>query len=745
LRQLIFKKTKKNTLSPLRLFVPNKLDQIGLFLGMLIGTFSYLYYYGSTISINLSYIPNSILIVIAAMVGVIILGLLINLLISWIKKLSLQLPGWILSNLIIITFLLVFFGLNPRYALLTSTVITLIGGIMGFSAGWIIGYLRNKDRGTIGYPLSVAFIIVGITLTSIFCYWLYFPGFNNYKVHSIPSITLAQNSFPLKDPSIPGNFPVYRISYDSYWEKEYVNSLTTQSVDISKLLPKSNGIKAIARENYWSFKSTNVPIKGDVWYPGGEGQYPIVFIVHGNYSMVKPSEQGYGYIGELLASHGFIVVSIDENFLNGSWLGGYNGKEIPARAYVLLMHMKQWEVWSKEPNNPFYGKIDLDNIAIIGHSRGGEAAVTAAVFNDLKYLPENSSIALDFNYNIKSIISLSPTEGRYLPSGRSKELSDVNYLLLYGSHDSDISTFRSIRQYQRIKFSGDDYRVKSAVYIYRGNHNQFNTLWGRRDLPLPIGLLLNTNNLLQVEEQQHIAKVLVTSFLKGTLYGDDKYLRIFSENQTPGWMSEMVFKKRFSDSSTINICDYEEDIDLTTTTLGGTISSEGINNWREGPLPLRKGVENQLNNVVFLSWNSNNNQNQSIEYTIEIPKEVKEQLNIGLNDQLVFSCMNLGNEEVDFSIKLSDIKGNVSLIPISHFSIVTPPFVVKTTKAPYLESKITKDYEYFLETISIPIESFLDYNKELSIENINTVSIVFSRTPKGKIALDEIAIRKGVK
>ena len=41
-------------------------------------------------------------------------------------------------------------------------------------------------------------------------------------------------------------------------------------------------------------------------------------IVHGNHLMTDYSDPGYEYLGNLLASRGYIVVSVDENFLNGS-------------------------------------------------------------------------------------------------------------------------------------------------------------------------------------------------------------------------------------------------------------------------------------------------------------------------------------------------------------------------------------------------------------------------------------------
>ena len=71
----------------------------------------------------------------------------------------------------------------------------------------------------------------------------------------------------------------------------------------------------------------HLPVNARVWYPDGPGPFPLVLIVHGNHDMRKFSDPGYAYLGEHLASRGFILASIDENFLNGD-LRNENGKAL---------------------------------------------------------------------------------------------------------------------------------------------------------------------------------------------------------------------------------------------------------------------------------------------------------------------------------------------------------------------------------------------------------------------------------
>jgi hypothetical protein len=74
------------------------------------------------------------------------------------------------------------------------------------------------------------------------------------------------------------------------------------------------------------------------------------------------SDPGYEYLGELLASRGFILASLDENFLNGG-LFHEPPKQQAVRGWMLLEHLKLWRTWNATPGNPFYKKVEVDNVA----------------------------------------------------------------------------------------------------------------------------------------------------------------------------------------------------------------------------------------------------------------------------------------------------------------------------------------------------------------------------------------------
>jgi dienelactone hydrolase len=186
------------------------------------------------------------------------------------------------------------------------------------------------------------------------------------------------------------------------------------------------GWKKWARRKYWGFDVDKLPLNARVWYPEGAGPFPLALIVHGNHDMAEFSDPGYAYLGELLASRGFILASIDENFLN-SGLFHDPPKQQQVRGWMLLEHLKLWREWNQAAGNPFRGKVDMAHIALMGHSRGGEAAATAALFNRLRYYPDNANIRFDYGFAIQAVVAIAPADGQYKPAGQHRWIEDVSY------------------------------------------------------------------------------------------------------------------------------------------------------------------------------------------------------------------------------------------------------------------------------------------------------------------------------
>ena len=394
-------------------------------------------------------------------------------------------------------------------------------------------------------------------------------------------VVLASQAISGPSPSVRGPYGVKTLTYghgDDKNRAEYREEVAfrTEVVDASKLIDL--GDQADSRNGYWGFDPETFPLNGRVWYPEGRGPFPLVLIVHGNHDPKDFSDPGYDYLGELLASRGYILASIDMNFVNGGIR-----QENDARGWLLLKHLQVWDQINQDPDNVFFNSVDMDNIALIGHSRGGEAVAHAAAFNELKHYPDDATLNFEFGFNIRAIVAIAPVGGQYLPTGRFVPLENINYMVFHGSHDGDVTAFQGLRLYHRLKFTDGEEYFKTAVYVYRANHGQWNSSWGAKDRGPRSDRILDLRGLLNPEEQMEFARIYISSFLEYALKKNDKFLPLFRDHRVAGdWLPKTMYITRFQDHTFKPLANFEEDIDVTTgTAVGVRLRGEGLAVWKE--------------------------------------------------------------------------------------------------------------------------------------------------------------------
>ena len=527
-------------------------------------------------------------------------------LVNWLIKLLFKAPKWYKIALLISIplFVTIFFGIDK---LILAAV--LIPSFIG--AAWFTFSKTGFKRLTT--PKKVVFILgslIGIAGLGAGVYYYSLKGLEMneienaayYHDHDIPQIAG-------ESPATPGSYSVKTFTYGSGKDKhrpEFGSEVTykTDSVNGVAFLDDWDGFGGWWREKYWGFDSKALPINGRVWYPEGTGPFPLVLVVHGNHSMQDFSDPGYDYLGELMASRGMILASVDENFINGSWSDIFGGlsKENDARGWLLLEHLKVWDNWNASSDHPFSGKVDMSKIALIGHSRGGEAVAHAAMLNELDYYPDDATIKLGYHFDIQSIIAIAPVDGQYEPGQTRTKLKDIDYFTFHGSQDADVTSFMGSMQYERVTFEDSTYHFKTGLYIQGANHGQFNTSWGDNDTGNPLKGLLNLKQQLDEKTQQEIAKVYISAFLETTLRSKNEYLPLFLDHRAgKDWLPETIYLNQFEDSNTKYLVDFNEDFDVTTAKNDGTISGENLSVWRESEVKLnyqKKGTR-----AVFLGWN----------------------------------------------------------------------------------------------------------------------------------------------
>jgi hypothetical protein len=641
-------------------------------------------------------------------------------------------------------------------------------------AGTSILLRRGPGRsGSVRTVLASFMLVAALVGAGGLLYWLAAPGTDPSLANPRPAAGGAAVPLAASNPAEAGPYQIARLCYGSGTDRyrpEYGRDveLRTDSVDASTFFTSSpHRLSWWAGKKYWGFEPNDFPLNARVWFPKDEGLFPLVLIVHGGHEMTESSDPGYAYLGELLASRGFIVASIDENFLNHSWSGN-DREETGARGWLLLKHLELWRRWNEQEGNPFCQKVDLSNIALIGHSRGGEAVIHAVEFNQLTHHPDNANVLFHFGFDIKTLIAIAPTSSLYHLRGPPVPIKDINYLVLQGSHDSDLGCFYGAATYRHVTFTGQDYRMKAALYIHRANHCQFNTVWGQRDLESPLRYLLNQGSLLSSPEQCTIAKVYVSAFLEATLHGAEEYIPLFRDfRRAAHWLPATTYFSQFQDSDFHTITDFDQYADVTQTTIpGGHQRGEHLGIWEQRDMVTRSGSP-VGSRVVVLGWNTpcspGRDPAEVPGYLITLPDPLPPNW---LHDRRMALCFSLADTgqrghpassimseqpgparpngngtSIDLTIELVASNGQVARLPLSHVFPLEPALNVTFTKWPYLErTRYKSPVEPVLQSFAIPLSDFAQANPEFDPCLLKQIRLRFDRTRTAVILLDDVGL-----
>jgi acetyl esterase/lipase len=215
----------------------------------------------------------------------------------------------------------------------------------------------------------------------------------------------------------------------------------------------------------WNYGGDGVGnVSGRVWWPsatcqssdGPPNNLPMVVFLHGNGMTFTDHDNILAH----LARNGFVVASV----ANGSYMGGSNeGRAREAISYLNGMHA----FWGWESRL-------TDDVAFAGHSRGGEAAITAA-----RLLRDNPGM-MHQPYDVEAVLSIAPTDGGGDGSDPREVIDGLmteGFLAIYGSHDPDV---RGVRLEDPI---GEPERTAFAIWDRAGSEGSIE------------GLLLPANNV----------------------------------------------------------------------------------------------------------------------------------------------------------------------------------------------------------------------------------------------------------
>jgi hypothetical protein len=546
--------------------------------------------------------------------------------------------------------------------------------------------------------------------------------------------------------------------------------------------PGAQGSLAVTREEYnfgdTAFQPTDFPgpveLRASIHYPTtlSGGPFPVILFLHGRHVTCSvggggiflqwpcsagrqpiPSYRGYDYVSNVLASHGYVVVSISANGVNAVDNSVLDLGAL-ARAELLQKHLDILNTFNTTGGAPFgpkfVGKFNLSQIGTMGHSRGGEGVVRHYVLND----------SLGAPYGIKAVFPLAPVDfNRFVVNNAA-----LNVLLPYC--DGDVSDLQGIHFYDDARYNvPGDQAPKHYVLVMGANHNFYNTVWspssnfpgaindwlafvhgGRSDSQCGT---VRGNQRLTEAQQRGTGLAYMSAFFRAYVGGENQFMPILTGDAPPppsAQTNKLFVSYHAPDNPELrlDVNRLLDDTNLTLNTLGAAVTQIGLTPYElcggEEPQPQRclpdqsdarqphttPSARSPLRGLSQLKtgWN-----NFTGNYRNDLPATLGNvsgfqaiQFRISVN---FADARNLADLAQDFRVRLTDAGGSSASVRVSDVSsaLFFPPGNVGPVP------------KVVLNTVRVPLTAFGGVN----LNAVRSVQFTFDERLQGGLLITDVA------
>ena len=547
--------------------------------------------------------------------------------------------------------------------------------------------------------------------------------------------------------------------------------------------PGASGPLAVTREEYnfgdTAFQPTNFPgpveLRASIHYPTSlpGAPLPVILFLHGRHatcftgggglflewpcttggSQPIPSYKGYDYVSEVLASHGYVVVSISANGVNAVDNSVFDLGAL-ARAELIQKHLDILNTFNTTGGAPFgtkfAGKFNMSQIGTMGHSRGGEGVVRHYVLND----------SLGAPYGIKAVFPLAPVDfNRFVVNNAA-----LNVLLPYC--DGDVSDLQGVHFYDDARYNvPGDLAPKHYVLVMGANHNFYNTIWspssnvpgatndwlafvagGRSD---PQCGIVRGNQRLTEAQQRGTGLAYMSAFFRAYVGGEHQFIPILTGDAPPPPSAQtnnlfVSYHAPDDPALRLDVNRLLDDTNLTINTLGAAVTQTGLTPYElcggEAPQPQRclpdqpnarqpHTTPSARSSKRGLSQLKTGWTNLTANYNNELPallgnvsgfQAIQFRVSVNFAD-----ARNLADLAQDFRVKLTDASGVSASVRVSNVSqaLFFPP------------GKVGPVPKVVLNTVRVPLTAFGGVN----LNNVRSVQFTFDERLQGAILVTDVA------
>ncbi|SFN67748.1 MULTISPECIES: hypothetical protein [unclassified Streptomyces] len=245
-----------------------------------------------------------------------------------------------------------------------------------------------------------------------------------------------------------------------------------------------------------------------------------------------PSYRGYQHDQRLLASQGYVTVSISANSVNAQdWQADDAGAQ--ARSSLIRLHLAHWADWAADPSTApdvvrRAPRADLGRVMLVGHSRGGEGADRAALDSLTPPPADEDGYHGETRWTIRGTVLIGPTVFGQNPA------PDVPSVTILPGCDGDVIDLQGELYVDGTRGVSRGRALHSAVYMTGANHNYFNSEWtpGQATAPANDDFLYGgeehdplcspgTATRLTAEQQQKAGSTYIAAAARLFVAGDD--------------------------------------------------------------------------------------------------------------------------------------------------------------------------------------------------------------------------------